>query len=114
MECRRIDGPNEAYVLYRFEVTDGEAIHRIWECVSKANPELKERHIVRSRTAREYVASYLRSDGESVRVAFGSQVLKGFFGAFVLGFTERGITFTKRLPRRASPLSTVKMRKRRG
>ena len=85
---------------YRFKLTDKEVIRRIYECLSKTNPELRESDIYRSMYAREYKAKYHRSDGEDVSISVGISNLKRYFGAFILAFEENGLSFIRRVPRK--------------
>lgn len=85
---------------YTFRIPDKEAIRRIYECLVKTNPELRERDIYRSKYSREYEASYLRSDGEKVRISVGIPNLKRYFGAFILAFEENGIRIVRRLKKK--------------
>ena len=83
--------------IYRIELTDEEARHRVFECLRTTNPELSESDLKRDMKSKSYVASYRRSDGEMVRISVGISNLKRYFGAFVLGFTEDGIAMERPL-----------------
>ena len=85
---------------YRFKISDKEAARRIYECLAKANPELKESDIYRPRCSREFKACYRRSDGEYVSISVGIPNLKRYFGAFILAFEENGLSFVRRISKK--------------
>lgn len=82
---------------YRFDLTDNEVCHRIYECLKPTNKELEEKDIFRNKYAREYNAVFFRPTGEEVNVSIGIGNLKRFFGAWVLAFKEDGIWFNRTL-----------------
>lgn len=81
---------------YRFKISDGEAICRIYECLAKTNPELAKGDIWRDENAREYKAEYRKRNGETVRMSIGTNNLKRYFGAFILSFERGGLSFVRR------------------
>lgn len=85
---------------YRFEMTNDEASNRIYDCLSKTNPELLPQHIHRSPTAREFIIEYVRSDGMEVKAKLCVSNLKKCFGSRIIKLMPDGLWFIRRLSKK--------------
>lgn len=84
--------------LYRFDMTEAEAIRRICDCLSKTNPDIRPQNIRRSLNSKEFKVEYVRrSDGSTVRASLGIPNLKRIFGTRIIALTDDGLWFIRKL-----------------